>query len=225
MALANLSASSQNYLKVAWALQEWSDEPVTTSELAARVGVRLSTASDAIKRLAERGYFDHNRYGAVSLTERGRQYAIEMVRRHRLIEAFLVEVLDYRWDEVHDEAEVLEHAVSDLLIERIDRHLGHPERDPHGDPIPGADGTFERPAAIQLAQLAPDQKGRIERIADDDPELLQFFAERGLVYGAEIVIDEAAPYSEAIMVTTQTGQQPVPLGSSAAAAIWVAPLD
>lgn len=148
MSVSALSASSQNYLKAVWSLGEWSDEPVTASTLAARVGVKLSTASDAIRKLTDQGLLEHARYGAVTLTPEGRALAVAMVRRHRLIETFLVDVLDYDWDQVHDEAETLEHAVSDFLIERIDEKLGHPDRDPHGDPIPRADGTVQKPHAV-----------------------------------------------------------------------------
>src|SRR5690606_22941103 len=120
-----------NHLKVIWSLQEWSSDPVTTSTIAARTGLRLSTASGAVAKLADKGLVEHERYGEVRLTPEGRRLALAMVRRHRLIETFLVETLGYRWDEVHDEAENLEHAVSDLLVDRVDALLGHPTRDPH----------------------------------------------------------------------------------------------
>ena len=220
MSVSTLSASNQNYLKAIWSLQEWSDAPVTPSTLAAKAGVKLSSASDAVRRLADLGLIDHARYGSISLTEGGRELALAMVRRHRLIETFLVQVLGYRWDQVHDEAEALEHAVSDFLVDRIDVHLGHPTRDPHGDPIPGADGTLELPDAVLLSTLAAGGRARIERISDEDPALLQFFADRGIGIGTEIELRAGAPFSGAIEVAISGEADSVPLGQVALDSIW-----
>jgi DtxR family Mn-dependent transcriptional regulator len=151
---AGLSAVAQDYLKVIWNAQEWSLDKVSTKMLAEKLGVSASTASESIRKLAEQGLVDHEKYGAVTLTESGRRAALAMVRRHRLLEAFLVKELGYSWDEVHDEAEVLEHAVSDRLVARIDAKLGFPQRDPHGDPIPGPDGQVPTPPARQLWSCA-----------------------------------------------------------------------
>jgi DtxR family Mn-dependent transcriptional regulator len=145
-----------------------------------------------------------------------------MVRRHRLIETFLVEVLGYRWDQVHDEAENLEHAVSDFMVDRVDAYLGHPTRDPHGDPIPGPDGHVARPEAVLLSEVAPRTRVRVERISDADPELLQFFAQRGIGIGTVFEVQAGAPYSDAITARTDGGDS-VALGRSATDAVWVAP--
>ena len=145
MSVTSLTASSQTYLKAIWNLQEWSDDPVGTSMLAAKVGVRLSTVSEAVRKLTEQGMLQHTRYGSVALTEEGAQHAVAMVRRHRLIETFLAETLGYRWDQVHEEAEALEHVVSDFMVDRIDELLGYPTKDPHGDPIPSRAGDIEHP--------------------------------------------------------------------------------
>src|SRR5699024_2252848 len=153
MSVSQLTPSTQNYLKIIWGLQEWSDDPVTPSVIAGKAGLRMSSVSDAIRKLASQELVTHTPYGAVSLTDIGRRHALAMVRRHRLIETFLVETLHYRWDQVHEEADALEHAVSDFLITRIDELLGHPERDPHGDPIPAADGTISTPDAVQLSTV------------------------------------------------------------------------
>ena len=220
MSVSTLSASNQNYLKAIWSLQEWSDAPVTPSTLAAKAGVKLSSASDAVRRLADLGLIDHARYGSISLTEGGRELALAMVRRHRLIETFLVQVLGYRWDQVHDEAEALEHAVSDFLVDRIDAHLGHPTRDPHGDPIPGADGTLELPDAVLLSTLAAGGRARIERISDEDPALLQFFADRSIGIGTEIELRAGAPFSGAVEVAVAGEAESVPLGQVALDSIW-----
>lgn len=146
----DLTTVAQDYLKTIWTAQEWSHEKVSTKLLAERIGVSASTASESIRKLADQGLVNHEKYGAVTLTEAGRNAALQMVRRHRLMETFLVNELGYSWDEVHDEAEVLEHAVSDLMVDRIDAKLGHPTRDPHGDPIPAADGRVPTPPARQL---------------------------------------------------------------------------
>lgn len=222
MSLSELSASSQNYLKAVWGIQEWTGAPVSTSALAAKAGVKLSTASDASRKLAEQGLLEHTPYGGVTLTPKGRGYAVAMVRRHRLIETFLVEVLGFRWDQVHDEAETLEHAVSDLLIDRIDEHLGHPTRDPHGDPIPAPDGTVETSQAVQLTRMPAGGRARVERISDEDPELLQYFASRGIGIGAVIALREGAPYSDSMEVEVP-GVGAVVLGSAALGAVWATP--
>ena len=143
MSVSDLSASTQDYLKAIWELEEWSDQPATTSMIAKALGVKQSTVSDTVRKLADQELVSHKRYGSVQLTEQGRAHALQMVRRHRLIETFLVQVLDYSWDEVHDEAEQLEHAVSDLLVERVAELLHHPTRDPHGDPIPRVETCHE----------------------------------------------------------------------------------
>lgn len=221
MSVSTLSASNQNYLKAIWSLGEWSDAPVTASSVAARTGVKLSTASDAIRKLTDQGLVVHAPYGAVTLTAEGRTHALGMVRRHRLIESFLVEMLRYRWDQVHDEAETLEHAVSDFMIDRIDDLLGHPDRDPHGDPIPTRDGTVSRPDAMRLTALAAGKQARVERISDDDSALLQFFADHGIGYGTLLEARAAAPYSDTVEVTIGDSGAKLPLGRAATDAVWV----
>ena len=147
----DLTTVAQDYLKVIWTAQEWSHEKVSTKMLAERIGVSASTASESIRKLADQGLVDHEKYGAVTLTDAGRRAALAMVRRHRLMETFLVQELGYSWDEVHDEAEVLEHAVSDRMLDRIDAKLGYPDPRParRSDPRrrrPGADAG--RAAAV-----------------------------------------------------------------------------
>lgn len=145
-----LSSSHQNYVKTVWKLHEWSGEPVSASQLADALKLRRSTVSDAIKKLTEQGYFLHSPYGGILLTEVGQKVALEMVRRHRLIEMFLVKIMGYTWQQVHDEAERLEHAVSDFMVARMDELLGYPTRDPHGDPIPDAGGVIHMPVVVRF---------------------------------------------------------------------------
>ena len=220
MSTADLSASSQNYLKAVWNLQEWSEVRVTPSMLAAKVGVRLSTASEAVRKLTEQGLVEHAPYGSVSLTAEGRAHAIAMVRRHRLVESFLVQALGYRWDEVHEEADSLEHAISDLMVDRIDDYLGRPSRDPHGDPIPSADGSVEIPDALPLSQLGEGERARIERISDDDPGMLRFFADRGIGIGTVVEMRASVPYSGSVELVVAGNEETVALGQEAVAAVW-----
>lgn len=219
--MSTISASNQKYLKAIWSLREWSDDPVTASALAARVGVRLSTVSDAVRRLTGLGLTTHTPYGAVELTAAGQRLAIAMVRRHRLIETFLVESLGYGWDQVHEEAENLEHAVSDFLIDRIDERLGFPVRDPHGDPIPRADGTIDAPAAVILTAVPMGTPVRVARISDDDPELLQFFEEHGIGIDTVLTLEQGAPFSGSLQVVIDAADAPLTLGTAATDAVHV----
>ncbi|MBB1483113.1 metal-dependent transcriptional regulator [Tessaracoccus sp. MC1865] len=223
MSVSALSTSNQNYLKAIWSLGEWSDDPVTTSAVAARVGVRMSTASDAVRRLGELGLVEHTPYGSMTLTDEGRTHAVAMVRRHRLIETFLVEVLAYRWDQVHEEADHLEHAVSDFMVERIAEHLGHPDRDPHGDPIPNADGSILQLDAVALTDLGTGHPARVERISDDDPALLQFFAEHGIGVGTVLEARPGLPYSGGIEIIVDSADETLTLGRAATDSVWVTP--
>ena len=160
------STVTQDYLKAVWALEEWGGSASVTA-LAKRMQVATSTASENVSRLVEMGLLVHKPYKPVTLSELGQRRALVMVRRHRILETFLVQELGFDWDEVHQEAEVLEHSVSNRLLERLEQRLGYPTRDPHGDPIPRADGTIERPALVRLAQLEIGQSAALARIADD----------------------------------------------------------
>lgn len=221
MSVTSLTESTQNYLKTIWSLNEWSDEPVTASAISAATGLRLSSVSDAVRKLTNQGFLKHAPYGAVDLTEQGRQHAVAMVRRHRLLETFLVETLGYTWDQVHDEAEVLEHSVSDFMIERVAELLGHPERDPHGDPIPSADGTVKSPSATRLTDVRPGQSVQVERISDSDPQLLQYFSAQGLAVGTKLNTSAGAPFSGALDVSVDGDGASLSLGREATDAIFV----
>ena len=187
-----LTPVAQDYLKVIWSAREWSTAPMTTKRLADRLGVAASTVSETVRCLTDQGLVAHAPYGSVELTERGAALAVAMVRRHRLLETFLVSELGYAWDEVHDEAEVLEHAVSDTLVDRIDARLGFPRRDPHGDPIPTPDGQVVTPPARALWHLDPGE-WQVARISDADPALLRYLASVGLVLDSHVVVVERRP--------------------------------
>ncbi|KAA0100895.1 metal-dependent transcriptional regulator [Mycolicibacterium sp. P1-18] len=222
----DLSSVAEDYLKVIWTAQEWSVDKVSTKMLAERIGVSASTASESIRKLADQGLVDHEKYGAVTLTDAGRLAALAMVRRHRLMETFLVRELGYGWDEVHDEAEVLEHAVSDRMLDRIDAKLGFPTRDPHGDPIPARDGRVPAPDARQLSMLQDGDAATVARISDADPEMLRYFDSVGISLDARLTVLARRDFAGMISVGVE---QPggaitattVDLGNPAAEAIWV----
>ncbi|MEU0544198.1 metal-dependent transcriptional regulator [Nocardia sp. NPDC005978] len=216
-----LSSVAQDYLKVIWTAQEWSpQEKVSTKLLAERIGVSASTVSEAVRKLADQGLVEHARYGAITLTDDGRKAAIAMVRRHRLIETFLVHELGYGWDEVHDEAEVLEHAVSETLMARIDAKLGYPDRDPHGDPIPSVDGAVPTPPARQLSDFRDGEAGRVARISDSDPAMLRYFDSLGIALDTPIAVVERRDFAGTIAVRVDQ-ERTIDLGSIAAEAIWL----
>ena len=196
MHLDELPERSQDYLKHIYDLEEWAGtRGVGLSALAEAMGQRRSTTSEAVKRLAGDGLVEHAPYADVKLTEQGRGFAIQLVRRHRLIETFLVRELGYGVEEVHDEAEVLEHAVSDLFIERVDERLGRPDRDPHGDPIPDASGRLAPVDDVVLSEAAPGQRVRVSRLRDRDEEFLRHMTAQGVVPGAELRVEER-PYPQ-----------------------------
>jgi len=216
-----LSSSVQDYLKVILTLSEWSDAPVSVKQIADQLSLRTSSVSEALRKLADAGLVHHEPYGGISLTAEGRQHAIAMVRRHRLIETFLVNTLGYSWDEVHEEAEILEHAVSDGLVERIDKHLGYPERDPHGDPIPTRDGADRRQKAELLADAEAGARLRVSRISDADPQMLRYFAEIGLLPGVSVRVVEHRRFAGVSTVQIDGRDGGVDLGVLALSAIWV----
>lgn len=222
-AVRDLTTVAQDYLKAIWNAQEWSPEKVSTKMLAERVGVSASTASESIRKLADQGLVNHEKYGAVTLTEQGRHAALAVVRRHRLLETYLVQELGYGWDEVHDEAEILEHAISDMMLARIDAKLGHPTRDPHGDPIPAADGQVPMPQARQLSVCADGELGTVARISDADPEMLRYFDAVGISLDSRLRVVARRDFAGMISVAVESadGTPTVDLGNPAAQAIWV----
>lgn len=229
--MRDLSTVAQDYLKTIWSAQEWSHEKVSTKMLAERIGVSASTASESIRKLADQGLVDHEKYGAVTLTERGRRAAVSVVRRHRLLETYLVNELGYSWDEVHDEAEVLEHAVSDLMMERIDAKLGHPQRDPHGDPIPGRDGQVPTPPAQQLSGCRDGDHGAVARISDADPDMLRYFDDVGIALDTHVTVLARRDFAGTVSVAVDApgdshpkdATRTVELGNPAAESIFIVP--
>jgi DtxR family Mn-dependent transcriptional regulator len=217
----DVSSAVQDYAKAIYSLSAHSDQPVTTSALAERLDVSAASASAMVKRLANLGLVTHERYHGVRLTESGERVALEVIRHHRLIELYLAEALGMPWDRVHDEAEVLEHAISPELSELIAKKLGDPTRDPHGDPIPTRDGEIDEGATRPLAELAPGDRGRFARVSDSDPEMLRYLSDRGIVPGSELVVRGREPFGGPLTVTSDGREHA--LGLPLARAIRVEP--
>lgn len=182
------SPAADDYLKTIYAHTEWQDRPISSSVLAAKLGVAPSSVTEMVKKLAASGLVHHEPYRAVTLTDTGRARAVAMTRRHRLIETWLVREFDYAWDEVHDEAEVLEHAISDRMLAKVDARLGYPEVDPHGDLIPRPDGSVTRPAFVRLDEAPEGHDGRVLRVLDRDPLLLQAITACGIDVGTRVIV-------------------------------------
>ncbi|MEU4602289.1 metal-dependent transcriptional regulator [Kribbella sp. NPDC023972] len=209
----------ENYLKAVFNAREWSDEPVTVGALATRLGLSPSSVSESVRKLTERGLLSHARYGAIELTAEGQRIALAMVRKHRLIETFLVDYLGYTWDEVHEEAEILEHAVSDTFVDRLAGRLGEPEHDPHGDPIPRADGTLPDDDQLRLDTVGIGVRARVARVSDSDPELLRQLDQLGITIGTTLTVNRQ---HDATIDVDHNGES-VALGRAAAYAIRVVP--
>jgi len=217
-----LSASIEDYIKAIYAL-EIEDEKASTKKLAQRLEVRMASVTGMIKHLAAEGYVKHTPYRGVRLTDRGRKVALNLVRRHRLIELFLSRTLGLTWDELHDDAEVLEHVVSDALIERIYEFLGCPEFDPHGSPIPRKDGSIAPSRGVPLSEMDAGTQGVVAEVSDHDREFLRYLTRLDLQIGSRIVIQERAPYNGPI--TLHVGKREVAVGHEAASRIRVAVED
>lgn len=210
----------EDYLKTIYAMEQ-AGERATTSALAARLGVQPASVTGMVKRLADMALVSYTPYGAASLTAEGRSEALAVVRRHRLVERFLVDTLHVPWDEVHDEAHKLEHALSDVLVDRIEAFLGHPATCPHGSPIPTADGDIARPAQVSLVELPVGCPAVISEVDDDDAAFLRYLGELGLAPGAEVEILDIAPFDN--LLTLRVAGQTRSAGAEVAHRVWVQP--
>lgn len=215
------SSTVENYIKGIYLEQQGlPGELVAMGKLATRMGVVPGTATSMVKALSESGLVEYEPRGGTRLTAGGERLALHVLRRHRLVELFLVEVLGLSWTEVHEEAEALEHSVSDKVIERIDAVLGHPGVDPHGDPIPSASGTIQRPRLLSLADCKAGMETMVKRIADQNPEFLSYLDQVGLAPGASLELVENNPQAGAVTVKPGSRAR-VTLGSVAAAKVLV----
>ncbi|MEO5567504.1 MAG: metal-dependent transcriptional regulator [Gemmatimonadaceae bacterium] len=199
-ALPELSGPVEDYLKAIYEL-ELREGTAGTNEIAAALRIAAPSVSGMIRRLSSQGLVTHELYKGVQLTREGRRAALRTIRRHRVIEAYLTQALGYAWDRVHDEAERLEHAASDELIDRMAAAIGEPETDPHGAPIPTREGTLgTEPELAALAELADGAQARIARVGDRDGERLRYLATLGMAIGAEVELVSRAPYDGPITV-------------------------
>lgn len=214
------SLTIENYVKTIYQISSaQEDRPASTGQLAESLQVSPSTVTSMLKTLSESGLATYVRYGGAELTDAGRALALRVLRRHRLIELFLSQTLNLTWDEVHEEAENMEHAVSDLLIDRIDAYLNYPASDPHGDPIPKADGTLAAATSVRLADLNEGDSFRIERVLDQSPEFLRYLSETGLKLG--VLGQVQSNRREAGVVTLKVGDSTATLSLSVAQRVLV----
>ena len=197
--IGDLSAASQDYLKEIHKLRLEGGR-ATTSAIAERMGVRPPSATAMIKKLAGLGLAEHAPYRGVELTPAGEKVALEVIRHHRLLEQYLAQALGLPLDEVHIEADRLEHVLSEELEARIDRTLGYPTHDPHGDPIPNAMLEIEEFESTRLSELQPGDRGRFVRVSDSDPAMLRYLDERGVVLGEELEVLERQPFDGPLTV-------------------------
>ncbi|HEX8977407.1 MAG TPA: metal-dependent transcriptional regulator [Solirubrobacteraceae bacterium] len=213
------SPAVEDYAKAIYALEGRAQKPVSTNALAARLGVTAASASGMVKRLHELDLVTHEPYRGVSLTDSGRRVALEVIRHHRLLELYLVESLGVPWDRVHEEAEVLEHVLSEELEELIAAKLGDPTHDPHGDPIPTRELTIEEGVTESLESLTAGARGVFVRVSDSDPEMLRYLAARGIAPGEAFEVLERQPFGGPVFV--RFGEDVHPLGGELARAMRV----
>jgi DtxR family transcriptional regulator, Mn-dependent transcriptional regulator len=213
-----LTTAVQDYAKAIFTLES-REGAASTTELAALLDVRPASVSGMLRKLSALGLVEHERYKGVRLTKRGRRVALEVVRHHRLVELFLVESLGMTWDEVHAEAEVLEHALSEELEELIAAKLGNPTVDPHGEPIPSRELKLAETPAPTLEELEPGEAATFVRISDAEPEMLRFLGERGIVPGARLEVVERQPFDGPLFV--RAGRDTHVLGATLARAMHV----
>ncbi len=214
-----ISASVQDYAKAVYALETRQGGAVSTNDLAERLGVTPGSVSAMVRKLSEVGLVEHEPYRGVRLTDQGRRVALEVLRHHRLLELFLAEELGMSWDRVHDEAEVLEHALSEELEELIAARLGDPTVDPHGDPIPTAEFVIEERQTQSLDELAPGAAGRFVRVSDSDPEMLHYLAEHGIALGEQLEIVDRQPFGGPVFV--RFGEREHAIGGALARAMRI----
>lgn len=203
-AVVSITAAMEDYLKVIYRLSE-DGQKVSTQAIAERLSVAAPSVTGMVKRLADLNLVRHERYRGIALTPAGQKAALEVVRHHRLLELYLAEALGYSWDEVHDEAERLEHTISEEFEARIDRALGFPTTDPHGDPIPSVTGAINHIPADRLSSLATGESAMISRVSDASPEKLRYLATMGMYPDTEVHLIERLPFDGPLRV--RVGQE------------------
>ncbi len=199
--MATHTHSEENYLKAIWKLVEFSNENVSTNAIAGSVNTKAASVTDMLKKLAEKKLISYEKYKGVTLTAKGKRIALEVVRKHRLWEVFLVRQLGFKWDEVHDIAEQLEHIKSNALTDKLDKFLGFPTVDPHGDPIPDQTGKIPDQMLIPLSQLPENKKGVMSGVGDHSSKFLQFLDKQEIHLGDTIELKETTVYDQSKLIT------------------------
>jgi DtxR family Mn-dependent transcriptional regulator len=217
----SLTGPVEDYLKTIYEIGRGT-VAVATNDIAQRLDIAPASVSGMVRRLAEQGLLGYERYRGVTLTEAGRRAALRTIRRHRVIEAYLSQALHYQWDRVHDEAERLEHAASDELVDRMAEAIGEPVVDPHGAPIPSREGLMDETVYLSLAELGAGYGARVVRVSDDDPEMLRYLAELAIIPGTELVVVSRAPYEGPISLSI-SGHL-LAIGPALASQVMVEPL-
>lgn len=220
--LEDLTGPVEDYLKAIYDI-ELTGSAAATTDIAQRLAIAPASVSGMVRRLAEQGLIEHERYRGARLTDAGRRAALRTLRRHRVIESYLALALGYAWDRVHEEAERLEHAASDDLVDRMAAAIGEPAVDPHGAPIPTREGEVTELRLLRLADLAVGQRARVVRVSDEDPARLRYLAELDLLIGSELMVTQRAPYDGPI--TLRVGQVERVIGPALAAQVMVEPQE
>ncbi len=220
------SPSVENYLKIIYKLAQQSpDARVKTKDIADHLELALPSVTSMLKALARQRLLDYIPYQGVHLTDDGLRAALRVIRKHRLIELFLVRTLDLDWSEVHEEAELLEHALSDKLTDRIDAFLGFPRRDPHGDPIPTPEGLLPEQRGTLLTEIDLHQPAAVQRVLTQDSELLRYLHEQGLQIGALVCVEELAPFGGPVTLSIQGRPRHLSLSRHTAELLLVSPCE
>jgi DtxR family Mn-dependent transcriptional regulator len=213
-----LTGQAEDYLKAIYEIER-DGEVAATTAIAGRLGIAPASVSGMVRRLGRQALVVVERYRGARLTAKGRRVALQMIRRHRILESYLVTNLSYKWDGVHDEAERLEHAASPELIERMAAALGHPTVDPHGAPIPRRDGTIDDARLRSLNDLGLGDRAKVARMSDRDPELLRYLAKLGIRPGASLRLVERAPFDGPL--TVAVGKAKHVLGTTVASRVYI----
>ena len=211
-----INATTEDYLRALFRIETFAGR-VSTTDLAREAGVSAPAASEMLAKMADAGLVEHVKYKGATLSEAGRRHAILVTRRHRLWEVFLIEHLGFAWDEVHEHAHHLERIGSSALVDRLDAFLGHPTHDPHGDPIPGPDGSFPETSLLRLADLPVGTRGIVRRVSDASPEILRYASSLGLLIGEELRVLEHVSFDNGLRI--QLGDNAIIVSEKLAAQI------
>lgn len=217
------SFSEENYLKAIFHLQKKYSEGVSTNALAEQMETKASSVTDMVKKLSDKELVKYKKYQGVKLSEKGKKTAVEVIRKHRLWEVFLVEKLNFTWDEVHDIAEQLEHIKSAKLTDELDNFLGHPKRDPHGDPIPDAEGNFRIANNLLLADLEKGQSGVCVGVRDSSSEFLRYLDKNNIALGKQIEIVYKEEYDQSMLVKVE--EKELRISQTVSNNLFVKPLE